>query len=115
MGIINAMFKFRFFPDKWKQANIIFISKPGKSQYFPLNHRFISSFLPSVAKIAEILPDEQCGFQPLDQLIRVVQFAAKSTEWKQFTRTVFLKILTVSVVRDLFTSSTLLPLVMVHS
>ena len=51
-GIINAMFKFRFFAGKWKQANVIFIPKPGKNQFFPQNHRPIS-LLSSVGKIAE--------------------------------------------------------------
>ena len=80
-------------------------------KFFPQNHHPIF-LLSSVGKIAErvirkrlaeivndilgILPDEQFGFRPhhstSDQLLRVVEFATKSIEWKQFTSIVFLDV-----------------------
>ncbi|KAJ3649759.1 hypothetical protein Zmor_021482 [Zophobas morio] len=109
-GIINAMFKFLFFPARWKEAHVIFIPKPGKNHIFPENHRPIS-LLSSVGEISErvirkrlaeivndlgVIPDEQFGFRPQhstsDQLLRVVEFAAKSIEWKQLTGAVFLDV-----------------------
>ena len=125
-GIINAMFKFRFFPGRWKQANVIFIPKPGKNQSFSQNDRPIS-LLSSVEKIAErvirkllseilndigILTDEQFGFLPhhstSDQFLRVVELATKSIEWKPKP-----KLSTVFDMRNLFTSYTLQAMVQI--
>ncbi|KXZ75606.1 hypothetical protein TcasGA2_TC035039 [Tribolium castaneum] len=109
-GILNAMFSFRYFPQRWKMATVIFIPKPGKDPKFPQNHRPIS-LLSAVGKVAKrlirsrllqltqerhIVPDEQFGFRSnhstTDQLLRVVEHAFISIERKQVTGAVFLDV-----------------------
>ena len=109
-GICDGVLRLRHFPTRWKLATAIFIPKPGKDHKFPQNFRPIS-LLSSVSKIVEkiihtrlsefvskynLLPDEQFGFRPkhstTDQLLRVVEFANTSFEWKQVTGAVFLDI-----------------------
>ncbi|EFA12510.2 putative RNA-directed DNA polymerase from transposon X-element-like Protein [Tribolium castaneum] len=109
-GILNAMLSFRYFPQRWKMATVIFIPKPGKDPKFPQNHRPIS-LLSAVGKVAKrlirsrllqltqerhIVPDEQFGFRSnhstTDQLLRVVEHASISIERKQVTGAVFLDV-----------------------
>lgn len=109
-GIVNSIFRYRHFPDRWKLATVIFIPKPGKDPQFPQNHRPIS-LLSAAGKVAErlihsrleksvkefnIIPDEQFGFRPhhstTDQLLRVVEHACHSFRYKRVTGAVFLDI-----------------------
>mgnify|MGYP006314208429 FL=1 len=75
--IMIACMKFSYFPEKWKQAKVIPIAKPGKDHSDPSSHRPIS-LLCSLSKILErlllnrinkflteheILPPEQHGFR----------------------------------------------------
>ena len=50
--IINAIFKYEYFPKYWKRANVIPIPKPGKDKKDPVNYRPIS-LLPTLSKITE--------------------------------------------------------------
>ena len=58
--------------------------------------RVIRKLLAEIVNDIGILPEEQFGFLPhhstSDQLLRVVEFATKSIEWKEFTGAVFLDV-----------------------
>lgn len=51
-GIINAIFRFKHFPSRWKSANVIVLHKPEKTKNFSQNYRPISFFL-FIGKLAE--------------------------------------------------------------
>ena len=42
LGIINETWKCDTFPESWREALIISISKPGKNNFNPLNYRPIA-------------------------------------------------------------------------
>lgn len=109
-AIINAILSLRYFPTRWKSANVIFILKKGESSKFPENYRPIS-LLCTLGKIAErvihkrlsrlasdlgIIPDEQMGFRrehsTIHQLLRVTEFASTSLNWRNVTGAVFLDV-----------------------
>lgn len=110
VAIINAILRLRYFPDKWKVADVIVIPKPGGQLQFPQNYRPIS-LLPCLGKVAEkailwrlkeyesqlhVIPDEQFGFREshstTDQVLRVVENIATGFEWNRYTGTVFLDV-----------------------
>lgn len=109
-GIVNAIIKFNYFPSSWKTSIIAPIPKPHTDHAFPENYRPIS-LLCSLSKITErviqsrmntflndnnILIPEQFGFRnehsTIQQLFRVVDFAAKGLKAKKPTGAVFLDI-----------------------
>ena len=76
--IFNCCFKLCYFPNKWKEAKVIAIPKPGKNHSYISNYRPIS-LLSGIAKFFEkiiekrlrlhvdtnnIIPYSQFGFQP---------------------------------------------------
>lgn len=78
MNIFIAMFQFGIFPNCWKNAVVLPISKPGRDTKLPSSYRPIS-LLSTLSKIAEkliatrlrnemiakkIIQHEQFGFQP---------------------------------------------------
>lgn len=94
--IYNACIKLQYFPDAWKEANVIVFHKPGKNQNLPENYRPIS-LLNYLGKILEriinnritrvlegnnVLIEEQFGFRPGRstelQLARVVDYAMEA-------------------------------------
>ena len=110
VSIINAIFRLHYFPDKWKNANVIFIPKPLKDRKIPGNYRPIS-LLNTIAKIAErvilnrlqeveadvhIIPDEQFGFRSnlstSHQVLRVTEFVNDAFSRKQKVAAVFLDV-----------------------
>lgn len=110
MAIINAILLLRYFPTRWKSANIIFLPKPAKDKKSPENYRPIS-LLCSLGKIVErvihkrlskfigdsgLIPDEQFGFRrehsTTHQLHRVTEFVTTSLTWKYYTGIVFLDV-----------------------
>ncbi|KAK9869117.1 hypothetical protein WA026_002875 [Henosepilachna vigintioctopunctata] len=102
-SIVNAILRLRYFPTRWKSADVIVFQKPGKAAAFPQHYRPIS-LLPSLSKIAEgiilsrlkelvgenhLIPDEQFGFQPqtssVHQALRLVEFASEGFNLKMST------------------------------
>jgi len=51
-SIFNQCLKSSYFPQKWKEAQIVLFPKPGSNEIFPQNHRPIS-LLSSLGKIFE--------------------------------------------------------------
>jgi retron-type reverse transcriptase len=109
-AIINASLRLCHFPSRWKNANVIFIPKPGKDLLFPQNYRPIS-LLSNVGKVLEkvilarlirvtnenhVLPDEQFGFRPkhstADQLIHVTEFISQGINQNESTGAIFLDV-----------------------
>jgi hypothetical protein len=91
-NIVNAIIRREHFPICWKHAEVIMLSKPGKSLKFPQNYRPIS-LLPALSKVAEraikilldqeieelnVIPSEQFGFRSSHstdlQALRLVEF-----------------------------------------
>lgn len=75
--IINAVLKFHYYPEPWKQAEIIMIAKPNKPRNTPKGYRPIS-LLSAISKVTEriiltkleqeieekkIIPNFQFGFR----------------------------------------------------
>lgn len=108
--IINAALRFRYFPKKWRCADVILIPKPGGNRTFPQDYRPIS-LLPTMSKIAEkvilsrlcessndlnVIQDEQFGFRPfhstVQQAVRVVEFVADAIDHKDCAAGVFLDV-----------------------
>ncbi|KAK9880827.1 hypothetical protein WA026_013154 [Henosepilachna vigintioctopunctata] len=108
-SIVNAILRLRYFPTRWKSADVIVFQKPGKTAAFPQHYRPIS-LLPSLSKIAEgilptsslslprlkelvgenhLIPDEQFGFQPrtssVHQALRLVEFSSGGFNLKMST------------------------------
>lgn len=91
VAIINGMLRAMYFPARWKEADVVFILKPGKQNQLTSNYRPIS-LLSCLGKVAErvvwkrlndeveennIIQDEQFGFRKkhatTHQLNRVVE------------------------------------------
>ncbi|GBM32324.1 RNA-directed DNA polymerase from mobile element jockey [Araneus ventricosus] len=108
--IFNKCLTFNYFPLRWKQANIIMLSKPGKDPKFPQSYRPIS-LLSSLGKIFEkilqkrinsycdssnIIPKEQFGFRAqhstIHQLLRVTNSITEGMNNKFYTGGIFLDI-----------------------
>ncbi|GBM39222.1 RNA-directed DNA polymerase from mobile element jockey [Araneus ventricosus] len=108
--IFNKCLTLNYFPLRWKQANIIMLSKPGKDPKFPQSYRPIS-LLSSLGKIFEkvlqkrinsycdssnIIPKEQFGFRAqhstIHQLLRVTNSITEGMNNKFYTGGIFLDI-----------------------
>ncbi|GBN33462.1 RNA-directed DNA polymerase from mobile element jockey, partial [Araneus ventricosus] len=108
--IFNKCLTLNYFPLRWKQANIIMLSKPGKDSKFPQSYRPIS-LLSSLGKIFEkvlqkrinsycdsskIIPKEQFGFRAqhstIHQLLRVTNSITEGMNNKFYTGGIFLDI-----------------------
>jgi hypothetical protein len=106
--IMNACFKYSYFPTAWKQANVIPILKPGKDPSDPKSYRPIS-LLNALGKILErlllhrlkshiaehrIYLNEQLGFREKHstshQLLRVTKHTALKRRSTVFWNAFFL-------------------------
>jgi hypothetical protein len=109
-NILNACLEQQYFPDSWKNADIILLPKPGKNLKLPQNHRPIS-LLPTMSKILEraiksrlqitidekkLIPDEQHGFRKghstNHQLLRTTEYIKDALNHRKFTTGLFLDI-----------------------
>lgn len=110
VNIINAILRLRYFPAKWKNADVIMIPKPGKNLTFSSNYRPIS-LLPAMSKVAEriilkrlnlhteelnIIPDEQfayrIGHSTELQVLRLTEYVTEGFNRRQVTGAVFLDV-----------------------
>ena len=108
--IMNAVFKLKCVPTKWKVAEIIMILKPGKTPNDPKSYRPIS-LLPMISKIFErlllnrlepliksssVIPNHQFGFRKghstIDQIHRITNEIENALETKQICSAVFLDV-----------------------
>jgi hypothetical protein len=108
--LFNAVLRLTYFPIQWKLSIIVMVLKPKKSPHSPASYRPIS-LLPVVSKLFERLllpriinciqssqaiPSHQFGFRSrhstIQQLQRVVDFAADGLEKKLYSVGVFLDV-----------------------
>jgi Reverse transcriptase (RNA-dependent DNA polymerase) len=110
VAIANASLRLRYFPAKWKEADVVVLLKPGKSANFPQNYRPIS-LLPTMGKIMEkiiltrldrevealeLIQPEQFGFRSqhstTHQALRVVEQITRGFGRREATGALFLDI-----------------------
>lgn len=110
VNIINAILRFRYFPEKWKRADVIMIPKPGKDLLFPSSYRPIS-LLPAISKVAErvilerlrtyseelqVIPDEQFAYRSGHstelQVLRLTEYVTEGFNHRQVTGAIFLDV-----------------------
>lgn len=110
VNIINAILRLRYFPDKWKRADVVMIPKPGKNLIFPSSYRPIS-LLPSMSKVAEriilarirkhtdelqVFPDEQFAYRSGHstelQVLRLTEYITEGFNRNQVTGAIFLDV-----------------------
>lgn len=109
-NIFNGMLSLGHFPNKWKNAIIIMVPKPGQDGKFPQNYRPIS-LLNAISKIGEkiirtrlddelenkkIIPNEQFGFRQQHstegQALRLAENIYENFEKRNFTPVLFMDI-----------------------
>lgn len=109
-NLYNAALRLRYVPSLWKVADVIMVSKPGKSPNEPTSYRPIS-LLPILSKLfekliikrlkpileeAQIIPTHQFGFRTkhstIDQIHRITDVIEKTLEGKKVCSTIFLDV-----------------------
>ncbi|KAF6198264.1 hypothetical protein GE061_008011 [Apolygus lucorum] len=110
LHIINATFRLKHVPSQWKVAEVIMITKPGKSPNEKTGYRPIS-LLPVMSKLFEklllkrlkpiiedrnLIPDHQFGFRQrhstIDQVHRITNIIEKALEGKKICASIFLDV-----------------------
>jgi hypothetical protein len=100
--ILNGILRLHHIPEKWKEAKVLAIPKPGKQLTEAASYRPIS-LLSIVSKLFEAIhkknahiPDWQFGFRAkhstVDQVHRVVQIIERSLEERKFCPAIFLDV-----------------------